>query len=84
MKQYIVERVLAEAAYILEYGATVRACAAAKGVSKTTVHKDMRTRLAKIDARLALSVGRVLSVNRQQRHIRGGLATRRKYRALLR
>jgi putative DeoR family transcriptional regulator (stage III sporulation protein D) len=82
VKQYIVERLLAEAAYILEYGATVRACAAAKGVSKTTVHKDMRARLSKIDSRLSRSVDRVLDVNRQQRHIRGGLATRRKYRAL--
>lgn len=82
MKQYIVERVLAEAAYILEYGATVRACAAAKGVSKTTVHKDMRARLTRIDPRLSRSVDRVLCVNRQQRHIRGGLATRRKYQSL--
>ena len=82
MKQYIVERVLAEAAYILEYGATVRACATAKGVSKTTVHKDMRTRLPRIDGRLSRSVDRVLNVNRQQRHIRGGLATRRKYKSI--
>jgi putative DeoR family transcriptional regulator, stage III sporulation protein D len=82
VKQYIVERVLAEAAYILEYGATVRACAAAKGVSKTTVHKDMRTRLPRIDGRLSRSVDRVLSINRQQRHIRGGLATRRKYKSM--
>lgn len=80
MKQYIVERVLAEAAFILEHGATVRACAAERGVSKTTVHKDMRARLPKIDRKLALSVDRVLGINRQQRHIRGGLATRRKYK----
>lgn len=82
MKQYIVERVLAEAAYILEHGATVRACAAAKGVSKTTVHKDMRARLPRIDARLSRKIDRILNINRQQRHIRGGLATQRKYRAL--
>ena len=82
MKQYIVERVLAEAAYILEYGATVRACATAKGVSKTTVHKDRRARLPKIDGRMSRSVDRVLAINRQQRHIRGGLATRRKYKSM--
>jgi putative DeoR family transcriptional regulator (stage III sporulation protein D) len=82
VKQYIVERVLAEAAYILEHGATVRACAAAKGVSKTTVHKDMRARLPRIDARLSRKIDRILNINRQQRHIRGGLATQRKYRAL--
>ncbi len=82
MKQYIVERVLAEAAFILEHGATVRACAAAKGVSKTTVHKDMRARLPKLDGKLSRKVDRVLNVNRQQRHIRGGLATQRKYKTL--
>lgn len=79
MKQYIVDRVLDAAGYILETGATVRGCASKLGVSKTTVHKDMRNRLPLIDKQLAQSVDRILENNRQERHIRGGLATKRKY-----
>lgn len=81
MKQYIVERVLKAAGYILETGTTVRGCAAYMGVSKTTVHKDMRGRLPRIDGEMARRVDRILEHNRQERHIRGGLATQQKYAA---
>jgi putative DeoR family transcriptional regulator (stage III sporulation protein D) len=76
----IEERVLEAAGRMLKPGATVRKCAAALGVSKTTVHKDLRQRLPQLDAELAKKVDRVLEVNRLWRHIRGGEATRRKYR----
>ncbi|MDL2205552.1 sporulation transcriptional regulator SpoIIID [Eubacteriales bacterium OttesenSCG-928-N13] len=79
MRQYIVTRVLDTAAYMLKTGATVRDCAQKLGVSKTTVHKDMRVRLPLIDPQLARSVGRVLGINMSERHIRGGEATRKKY-----
>ena len=74
------DRVLESARYILRTGATVRACAERFGVSKTTVHKDMRRRLPEIDGILAEAVARVLEKNLEERHIRGGMATRRKYR----
>lgn len=79
VRQYIVTRVLDTAAYMLKTGATVRDCAQKLGVSKTTVHKDMRVRLPLIDPQLARSVGRVLGINMSERHIRGGEATRKKY-----
>ena len=71
---------LAEARYILERGATVRDCARRFGVGKTTVHKDMRRRLPALDAALAERVDAVLRNNLMERHLRGGAATRRKYR----
>ena len=61
-------------------GGTVRAAAARFGVSKSTVHKDMSERLEQIDRTLWLRVRGVLERNKAERHIRGGLATRRKYR----
>ena len=67
------------AAYIAETGATVRQCAGRFGVSKTTVHKDMRERLPRVSPALADAVARVMRFNREDRHIRGGDATRRKY-----
>ena len=79
MKEIIEKRVLEIAAHILSTGATVRACARRFGVSKTTVHKDMRERLPRLNTALAEAVGRVLSFNKDDRHIRGGDATRRKY-----
>jgi len=75
----IADRVLREAKYILDTGATVRACAKMSGVGKTTVHKDMRERLPQIDKGLAARVGKVLDVNRSERHLRGGEATKQKY-----
>ena len=79
MKQEVQRRVAAAARHILKTGATVRACARRFGVSKTTVHKDMRERLPRLNAALADAVGRVLAFNKDDRHIRGGDATRRKY-----
>ncbi len=79
MKEYIEARAREIAAYVLATGATVRGCAQRFGVSKTTVHKDMRERLPQVDAALADSVAAVLDVNKADRHLRGGDATRRKY-----
>jgi len=79
MKEYISNRVVSAAKYLLTTGATVRSCAKEFSVSKTTIHKDMRERLAHIDPELALRVSRVLDTNRRERHLRGGLATRNKY-----
>lgn len=68
------------AEHILETGATVRACAGKFGVSKTTIHKDMRERLPLLDGEAAREVDKILQKNLQERHIRGGAATRAKYR----
>ena len=78
MRSEIRLRTLECAEYIVRTGATVRACARKFGVSKSTVHKDMRKRLPLIDRSLSRAVARVLDINRAQRHLRGGLATRRK------
>lgn len=75
----IADRVLREAEFILDTGATVRACAKMSGVGKTTVHKDMRERLKKLNPEKARQVSRVLDGNREERHIRGGQATKEKY-----
>ena len=79
MKDYMLERVTAIAEYMLDTGATVRACADHFKVSKTTVHKDVTQRLKRQDSSLYARVRRVLDENKAQRHIRGGLATRDKY-----
>ncbi len=76
----IEERVRELAAYLLEQQCTVRAAAARFGVSKSTVHKDMSERLEQIDRALWLRVRGLLERNKAERHIRGGLATRKKYR----
>lgn len=73
-------RTIETAKYILKTGATVRDAAGKFGVSKTTVHKDMRKRLNHIDPELFRQVDQVLLKNRMERHIRGGMATRRKYK----
>lgn len=73
-------RVLQAAEHMLETGATVRACAARYAVSKTTIHKDMRERLPKIDPALARQIDAVLRRNLEERHLRGGAATHAKYR----
>ncbi len=64
---------------MLETGCTVRTCAAKFGVSKSTVHKDVTERLQQFDPALCVQVRGVLRVNLQERHIRGGNATRCKY-----
>ena len=68
------------AVYMIETGATVRAAAKKFGISKSTVHKDLSQRLKQYNQGLYLQVREVLDKNRQERHIRGGLATRRKYK----
>lgn len=80
MKKEVQTRVTEAAQYILKTGATVRACAEAFGVSKTTIHKDMRERLPELSPTMARRVDAVLRKNREERHIRGGEATREKYR----
>ena len=80
MRSSIELRVKDLAVYILENRATVRAAAARFGVSKSTVHKDMTERLPHMDPALYRQVRRLLDINKAERHIRGGLATRRKYR----
>ena len=79
MKDYIEERAVEIAYYIIEHKATVRQTAKEFGVSKRTIHKDCTDRLELINPTLAQSVRKVLDVNKQERHIRGGLATREKY-----
>ena len=66
--------------YIAETGATVRAAAKVFGVSKSTVHKDITEKLRDYDCTLYERVLRVLEINKLERHIRGGLATRKKYK----
>lgn len=80
MKREVQTRVTEAARYILKTGATVRACAEVFGVSKTTIHKDMRERLPELSPSMARRVDAVLRKNRDERHIRGGQATREKYR----
>jgi len=75
MKDYIEERAVEIAYYIIEHKATVRQTAKEFGVSKSTIHKDCTDRLEQINPTLAQSVRKVLDVNKQERHIRGGLAT---------
>ena len=82
MREEVRLRVMQAAEHILETGSTVRACALSFGVSKTTIHKDMRERLPRMDADLSRRVDAVLQRNLQERHLRGGEATRRKYSAL--
>ena len=79
MKDYIEERVLELAGYIIETGATVRAAAKKFRISKSTVHKDITERLLEINPGLAAQVKTGLDNNKAERHIRGGLATKEKY-----
>ncbi len=80
MKDYIRKRVLDIGNHILDSKDTVRQAAVVFGVSKSTVHKDMIERLPTINKRLALKVRHVLELNKAERHIRGGEATRKKYK----
>lgn len=79
MCEDIVNRVIKEAEYIAETGATVRACAKVFHFSKSTVHKDVTDRLKSIDLTLYKQVKKALNKNLAERHIRGGEATRLKY-----
>lgn len=80
MHEHIQERCIRIGQYIADTGATVRAAANHFGVSKSSVHKDMDQRLAQTNQTLYLQVREVLSYNKSVRHLRGGEATRRKYR----
>ncbi|MCI9199295.1 MAG: sporulation transcriptional regulator SpoIIID [Lachnospiraceae bacterium] len=79
MKDYIEERAINIANYIIDNNATVRQTAKQFGISKSTVHKDVTERLMQINPALAKEARKVLDVNKSERHIRGGLATREKY-----
>ena len=79
MKDYIEERAMEIARYIIENNATVRQAAKQFGISKSTVHKDITERLNQINYSMAAETRKVLDVNKSERHIRGGLATREKY-----
>lgn len=79
MKGYIEERAIEIANYIIDENATVRQTAKKFGISKSTVHKDVTDRLQQINPGLAKQARQVLDVNKSERHIRGGLATREKY-----
>ena len=80
MSDTIEERACELAVYIIDTGATVRAAARHFGISKSTVHKDLVQRLPQYNPGLFSQVRQVLELNKAQRHIRGGLATRRKYK----
>ena len=82
MKDYIEERVLELANYIIETKSTVRATAKKYKISKSSVHKDITERLTEINPALAQEVKQVLECNKAERHIRGGIATRQKYQEL--
>ena len=79
LKEYIEERAVAIANYIIDYNATVRQTARKFGISKSTVHKDVTDRLENINPSLAAQARVVLDINKAERHIRGGMATKEKY-----
>ena len=82
MKDYIEERVLEVANYIISSKATIRKTAKVFGVSKSTIHKDMTERLPKINPQIAKEAKNILEFNKSERHIRGGKATKLKYKAI--
>ena len=79
MKEYIEKRAIDIANYIVEHNTTVRQTAKQFGISKSTVHKDVAERLVLINPTLAVEARKVLDMNKSERHIRGGLATKEKY-----
>ncbi|MBE6081807.1 MULTISPECIES: sporulation transcriptional regulator SpoIIID [Tissierellales] len=82
MKDYIEERALKVAKYIISEKSTVRQAATVFGVSKSTVHKDVTERLPKINPLIAGMVKQILEKNKSERHIRGGEATKMKYKVV--
>ena len=80
MEDEIEKRACQLAVYMIETGATVRSAARHFGISKSTVHKDLCYRLRKSNFALYLQVRQILDLNKQERHIRGGMATRKKYK----
>ena len=79
MRTYIEERAVDIAKYIVENNSTVRQTAKRFGISKSTVHKDVSERLLTINSILAKDVRKILDKNKEERHIRGGMATKDKY-----
>ena len=79
MKTYIEERAVEIANYIIENNTTVRQAAKHFGISKSTVHKDVTDRLEQVNPALANDIRKVLDINKSERHIRGGMATKEKY-----
>ncbi|MEG0114800.1 MAG: sporulation transcriptional regulator SpoIIID [Hydrogenoanaerobacterium sp.] len=79
MKGLPEERAVLLAQYIVENNTTVRSTAKEFCISKSTVHKDVSERLQKLNPLLYAKVKRVLDINKQERHIRGGMATKNKY-----
>lgn len=79
MADNIEKRACELAVYMIETGATVRAAARHFGISKSTVHKDLSQRLPQYNKHLYTQVRQVLDENKRERHIRGGMATKRKY-----
>ena len=79
MKSYIEERAVEIAKYIIDNNATVRQTAKQFGISKSTVHKDVTERIAQVNPSLAAETRKVLDINKSERHIRGGMATKEKY-----
>lgn len=79
MKEYIEQRAIDIANYIVEEGSTVRQAAKHFAISKSTVHKDVAERLVQINPSLAAEARKVLDMNKSERHIRGGQATKEKY-----
>lgn len=79
MKDYIERRAIETCRYIVDHGATVRQTAKKFGVSKSTVHKDVTERMFQINPTLANQARKILDINKSERHIRGGMATREKY-----
>lgn len=79
MRDYIEQRAITLAKYIIENGSTVRETAKNFGISKSTVHKDVGIRLERINKCLYVRVKDVLEKNKSERHIRGGMATKKKY-----
>ena len=80
MYNSIEERAADVAAYIVENKSTVRAAAKEFGISKSTVHKDITERLSRINPAMYAQVRTLLDINKAERHMRGGLATRKKYK----
>ena len=79
MNEYIYDRVINESKYIIDTGSTVRKVALVFGVSKSTVHNDIRKRLINIDINLYEKVSCILDYHTNIKHIRGGESTKRKY-----
>ncbi|MCM1043206.1 MAG: sporulation transcriptional regulator SpoIIID [Corallococcus sp.] len=80
MKDYIVKRVTETADYVIKTGCTVRAAGKYMAVSKSTVHKDLKYRLYYLDKQKYHAVAEILNFNLSERHLRGGLATKNKYK----